>query len=123
MLSAAAIDDAENTVNKSSPRSKICSRHGDLAARGDHVLDYEDSSSFDRCTLGQLRRPIRFCLLADECGWQPRREGEGGRNRDAAQFQSGQNLDVVRDEPGQLVSHDCQKLRVGLEEVLIEVGG
>ena len=96
---------------------------GHLAARGDHILDDEHPAIGHRRALGELCRPVGLGFLADERRRDPGGQREGGGHRHAAELQAGQDLSAGGHERPAVLGDLPQQPWIGLEEVLVEVGG
>ena len=103
------------------PLPQVPGRQHDLAAGRHDVLDDQDPPAGDLRPLGQLGRAVLLRLLAHERRRQPRRQRQGGGHRHAAQLEAGEHLGAGRDERHGGRRHLPQQLRVGLEQVLVEV--
>lgn len=119
----AAVNRADDGLDR---RARLAQGKGGVSDRttgGDDVLDEGHAASVDICTLGQPLGSVLLGLLPDEeCG----RGGEAAEHRgerDAAELQAAKKVCVFGNQRDHALGDSPKEVRVGFEEVLVEVLG
>src|SRR5882672_3957483 len=92
-----------------------------VAAGRHHVFDEGDPVFGLEAAFDLLRGPVPLRFLAHEDQRQPGLQGDGPAKQDGAKLRRREALGVIRNQCGEMLAQPAQKIRLGLEEKLVEV--